>query len=87
MSTRNMPVALRPARSSSVRLRISLELLEIVDAVAELPAPVVPLLVGHIGPDRRAAADGGLAVRAQHLGRVAAVDERLLGGGGPPPGG
>ena len=58
-----------------------LDLLEVVDAVAELPAPVVPLLVGDIGPERRAAADGGPAVRAEHLGGVAAVDERLLGGG------
>ena len=58
-----------------------LDLLEVVDPVAELPAPVVPLLVGNVVPDRGAAADGGLAVRPEHLGGVAAVDERLLGGG------
>jgi len=45
MSTRNLSLAERPSRSSSVRLRICLDLLEIVDPVAQLPAPVVPLLV------------------------------------------
>jgi len=34
----------------------SLDLAELVDAVGELPAPVVPLLVGHVRPDRCAAA-------------------------------
>ena len=39
-----------------------LDLLEIVDPVAELPAPVVPLGVGHVLPARRTAADRGAPV-------------------------
>ena len=58
-----------------------LDLLEVVDPVAELPAPVVPLLVGDVLPDRGAAADGRRAVRAERAGRVGEVDERRLGGG------
>ena len=58
-----------------------LDLLEVVDPVAELPAPVVPLLVGDVFPDRGAAADGRGAVRAERAGRVGEVDERSLGRG------
>ena len=57
------------------------DLLEVVDAVRELPAPVVPLRVGHVLVDRGAPADGGAAVRTQHLRRVGQVHERRLGGG------
>ena len=39
------------------QLQDLLDLLEIVDPVAELPAPVVPLLVRDVGPQRRAPAD------------------------------
>jgi hypothetical protein len=61
-----------------------LDLLEIVDAVAELPAPVVPLLVGDVLVDRRPPADGRATVRSESLGRVARVlpgqlGERALG--------
>ena len=41
----------------------------------ELPAPVVPLLVRDVRPDLGAAADRGLAVRTQPLGRIALVHE------------
>ena len=57
------------------------DLLEVVDPVRELPAPVVPLRVGHVLVDRGAPADGGAAVRTQHLRRVGQVHERRLGGG------
>ena len=53
-----------------------LDLLEVVDPVAQLPAPVVPLLVGDVRPQRGAAADRGSPVRPEDLGRVRAVDER-----------
>ena len=52
-----------------------LEVSEIVDAVAELPLPVVPLLGRHVGPQRCATADRGQAVRPQAQRRVALVHE------------
>ena len=55
-----------------------LDLLEVVDAVAELPAPVVPLLVGNVLEDRGAPADRRAAVGAERLRRVTPVDERGL---------
>ena len=57
-----------------------LELLERVQAVGELPAPVVPLLVRRVLPDPGAAADRRLPVRAEPEGGVAQVDERRLAG-------
>ena len=81
MSTRNLSGARQAGPLLVGQVEDRLDLLEVVDAVAELPAPVVPLLVGDVLPDRRAAADGGPAVRTEHLGGVAAVDERRLGGG------
>ncbi len=57
-----------------------LDLLEVVDPVAELPAPVVPLLVRDVGPQRSATADRGPAVRADRQGGIAAIDERRLAG-------
>ena len=57
------------------------DLLEVVDPVAELPAPVVPLLVRDVLPDRGAAADRRAAVRPEGLGGIASIDERRLGGG------
>ena len=81
MSTRNLSGAREAGPLLVGEVEDRLDLLEVVDAVAQLPAPVVPLLVGNVVPERRAAADGGLAIRAERLGRVAAVDERLLGGG------
>ncbi len=56
-----------------------LDLFERVHAVGHLPAPVVPALVGDIGPDGGAAAHGGASVRAQGTRRIAAVHERGLG--------
>ena len=58
-----------------------LDLLEVVDPIAELPAPVVPLLVGNVLPDRSAAADGRGAVRAKRASGVGEVDEWSLGRG------
>ena len=76
MSTRNFSGAERPSRSSSVRFEDLLDLLEVVDPVAQLPAPVVPLLVGDVRPERGASADRGPSVRTQDLRGVRAVDER-----------
>ena len=56
-----------------------LDLREVVDPVRELPAPVIPLLVGDVRPERGTAADRGPAVGAERTGRVAPVDERRLG--------
>ena len=56
-----------------------LDLGEVVDPMAELPAPVVPLRVGDVVPDRRAAADGRGAVGADRARRIGQVDERRLG--------
>ena len=53
-----------------------LDLLEVVDPVRQLPAPVVPLLVGHVRPQRRAPADGRLAIRPECARRVAKIHER-----------
>ena len=53
-----------------------LDLLEVVDPMAELPAPVVPLLVGDVRPERGAPADGRPAVGPELAGRVGEVDER-----------
>ncbi len=64
------------------QLQDLLDLLEVVDPVAELPAPVVPLLVGDVGPDRGAPADRGPTVRPERLGGVAPVHEGRLGGRG-----
>ncbi len=58
-----------------------LDLLEVVDPVAQLPAPVVPLRIGDVGPDRSAAADGRSSVRPQRQRGIGAVDERCLGQG------
>ena len=81
MSTRNLSSADSPSRSSSVSSRISRDLLEVVDTVRQLPAPVVPLLVGYVLPLRGAAAHGGQAVGAQATRGIAVVDERgRLGG-------
>ena len=55
-----------------------LDLLEVVDAVGELPAPVVPLLVGDVGPDRSAPAPGRPPIGAERPGRIARVHERLV---------
>jgi hypothetical protein len=55
-----------------------LDLFQIVDPMAQLPAPVVPLLVRDVLPDRGAPTDRGSTVRAEHLRRVAPVDERRL---------
>ena len=46
------------------QLEDPLDLLEVVDPVAELPAPVVPLLVGDVGPQRGAPTHRGPAVRS-----------------------
>ena len=81
MSTRNRSGTDSPSRSESVRFEDLLDLGEVVDAVAELPAPVVPLLIGHIRPHRGAAAHGGTAIRAQGLRRVGGIHERRLGRG------
>ena len=56
-----------------------LDLGEIVHAVRELPAPVVPLLVGHVHPECRAAAAGRLAIRAQDARGIAWVHPGLVG--------
>ena len=55
-----------------------LDIGQFVDAVRELPAPVVPLVVGHVGPQRRAPAYSRHPIRTQPARRVALVDERLL---------
>ena len=72
MSTRNLSGAPRPSRSFLGQLEDLCERLEVVDAVRELPLPVVPLLVGYVGVVRRAAAAGRCAIRAQGqcLGRA-----------------
>ncbi len=57
-----------------------LDLSELVDPVRQLPAPVVPLLVGDVLVDRCAAADGRLAVGTERACRVGQVDEWRLGG-------
>ena len=57
------------------------DLLEVVDPVRQLPTPVVPLLVGHVLEDRRAAADGRLAVGSERPCRVRKVHEGRLRGG------
>ena len=46
-----------------------LQVLERVEALRELPAPVVPLLVRDVLPDPGPAADGGLPVRARGASR------------------
>ena len=56
-----------------------LDLLEIVDPVAELPAPVVPLRVRDVLPERSAAADRRPAVGPERTRRVGQVDERRFG--------
>ena len=58
-----------------------LDLVELVDPVAQLPAPVVPLRVRDVLEDRGAAADRGRPVGAERTRRVGQVDERRLGGG------
>jgi hypothetical protein len=58
-----------------------LDIGQVVDPVGKLPAPVVPLLVGHVQPARRAAADRWPAVRAKPECRIAAVDEGFVGDG------
>ena len=50
MSTRNLSGADRPGALLVGQLEDLLDLLEVVDPVAELPAPVVPLLVGDVLP-------------------------------------
>ena len=55
-----------------------LDLGEVVDAVGELPAPVVPLRVRHVLPDRRSPAHSRPSVRAQASRGIAEVDERSL---------
>ena len=62
------------------QLQDLLDLGQLVDAVGELPAPVVPLLIGNVRPERCAAAHRRHAVRPERSRRVAAVDERFLGG-------
>ena len=72
----------REARSLLVgQLEDLLDLLEVVDPVRELPAPVVPLLVGNVLPARGAAADGRPAIGTEGAGRVATIDEGRLGQG------
>ena len=56
-----------------------LDLGEVVDPMAELPPPVVPLRVGDVVPDRRPAADGRGAVGTDRERRISQVDERGLG--------
>ena len=56
-----------------------LDLGQVVDPVRELPAPVVPLLVGDVLPQRGAPAHRRATVGSERLGRVAPVDERRLG--------
>ena len=58
------------------QLEDGLDLLEVVDPVRELPAPVVPLLVGHVGPFRGPTAARRETVRSQRSGRIAPIDER-----------
>jgi hypothetical protein len=58
-----------------------LDLGQVVDSVTELPAPVVPLLVGHVLVDRRAPTDRRSAVRSEGPRRVGEVEERGLGQG------
>ena len=60
-----------------------LELLERVEPVRQLPAPVVPLLVGDVLEDPGAPADRRSPVRAELAGGVAAVHERLRLDGRP----
>ena len=55
-----------------------LDLGEVVHAVAELPAPVVPLLIGHVRPHRGPATHGGTPVGSEGAGRIEPVDERGL---------
>ena len=81
MSTRNLSGRRQALALLVGQLEDLLDLGEVVDPVAELPAPVVPLLVGDVLPDRRAAADGRAAVRRRARGPGREVDERRLGGG------
>ena len=53
--------------------------LEVVDAVRELPAPVVPALIGDIGPDLRAVAALGPSIRVDRTRRVTRVHPRVAG--------
>ena len=55
-----------------------LDLCEVVDAIGELPAPVVPLLVGHVCPQRRAAADRWLPIWPEPARGIALIDEDLV---------
>ena len=57
------------------------DLFERVDAVAELPTPVIPLLVRHIGPLWGAAATEWQAVRTKGLGWIARIHPGGIGGG------
>ena len=54
MSTRNLSGADRPGPLLVGELEDLLDLLEVVDPVAELPAPVVPLRVRDVFPQRSA---------------------------------
>ena len=56
MSTRNLSGARQAVALLVGQVEDLLDLLEVVDPVAELPAPVVPLLVGDVLP--RAARGG-----------------------------
>ena len=58
------------------------DLFERVDAVAELPTPVVPLLVRHVGPLWGAAAAEWLTIGANGLGWIARIHPGSIGGGG-----
>jgi len=58
------------------------DLFERVDAIAELPAPVVPLLVRHVGPLRCAATAEWLAIGTNGLGWIARIHPGSIGGGG-----
>ena len=79
MSTRNLSGAERPGALLVGQLEDLLDLLEIVDPVAELPAPVVPLRVGHVLEDRRPPAHRGPTVRTERSRRVGKVHEGRFG--------
>ena len=71
-----LPLCREPVALVVGQLEDLADLLEGVDAVGELPAPVVPLLVGNVRPLRGAPAAQQLAVGADGACRVAWVYPR-----------
>ncbi len=78
MSTRNLS-----SRGESLALLVRqvedlLDLGQVVDAIRQLPAPVVPFLIGHVRPQRSAAAHRWLPIWPEPARGITLIDEDLV---------